>query len=148
MGSFDKRDLVAGLLLVAVGAAFAVGSLELRIGSARQMGAGYFPLIFSVVTIVAGMLVAVAALFRAGALVIPPWRPFAAVCASIAVFIVGMSQVGLVPASVFAVWVAAFADRRSTKRGAVVLSAGVAAACWLIFVVVLRLPIPVFKMPF
>lgn len=148
MGSFDKRDLTAGLLLVAVGAAFAFGSLELRIGTARQMGAGYFPLIFSGATIVAGVLVAAAALFRAGALVIPPWRPFAAICASIAAFIVGMSLVGLVPAAVVAVWVAAFADRRSTKRGAVVLSAGVAAACWLIFVVALRLPIPVFKMPF
>ncbi|HEY9539223.1 MAG TPA: tripartite tricarboxylate transporter TctB family protein [Kiloniellaceae bacterium] len=148
MGSFDKRDLAAGLALVAVGVAFAFGSLELRIGSARQMGAGYFPLIFSAVTIVAGVLVAVAALFRSGALVVPPWRPFAAVCASIAVFIVSLSQAGLVPAVVFAVWVAALADRRSTKRGALVLSAGVAAACWLIFVVVLNLPIPLIRVPF
>src|SRR3546814_3126474 len=101
------------------------------------MGAGYFPLIFSVVTIVAGVLVAAPALFRTGALAIPSWRPFAAVCASIAVFIVGMAQVGLLPATVFAVWVAALADRRSTKTGAVLLSLGVAAACWLIFVVVL-----------
>src|SRR3546814_9018994 len=83
------------------------------------MGAGYFPLIFSVVTIVAGVLVAAPALFRTGALAIPAWRPFAAVCASIAVFIVGMAQVGLLPATVFAVWVAALADRRSTKTGAV-----------------------------
>src|SRR3546814_4624142 len=75
------------------------------------MGAGYFPLIFSAVTIVAGVLVAVAALFRSGALVVPPWRPFAAVCASIAVFIVSLSQAGLVPAVVFAVWV----DRKSTR---------------------------------
>src|SRR3546814_15806817 len=117
MGSFDKRDLAAGLALVAVGVAFAFGSLELRIASARQMGAGYFPLIFSAVTIVAGVLVAVAALFRSGALVVPPWRPFAAVCASLAVFIVSLSQAGLVPAVVFAVWVAALPDRRSTKRG-------------------------------
>src|SRR3546814_12432832 len=101
MGSFDNRDRAAGLMLVAVGAAFALGSLELRIGTARQMGAGYFPLIFSVVTIVAGVLVAAAALFRTGALAIPSWRPFAAVCASIAAFIVAMAQVGLLQATVF-----------------------------------------------
>src|SRR3546814_14537065 len=95
MGSFDKRDLAAGLALVAVGVAFAFGSLELRIGSARQMGAGYFPLIFSAVTIVAGVLVAVAALFRSGALVVPPWRPFAAVCASNAVFILSLTPAWL-----------------------------------------------------
>src|SRR3546814_18796354 len=106
------------------------------------MGAGYFPLIFSVVTIVAGVLVAAPALFRTGALAIPAWRPFAAVCASIAVFIVGMAQVGLLPATVFAVWVAALADRRATKTGAVLLSLGVAAARWLTFVGCLRLPIP------
>src|SRR3546814_14972226 len=128
MGSFDNRDRAAGLMLVAVGAAFALGSLELRIGTARQMGAGYFPLIFSVVTIVAGVLVAAAALFRTGALAIPSWRPFAAVCASIAVFIVGMAQVGLLPATVFAVCVATLADRRSTKTGAVLLSSGFAPA--------------------
>src|SRR3546814_2402524 len=91
------------------------------------MGAGYFPLIFSVVTIVAGVLVAAAALFRTGALAIPSWRPFAAVCASIAVFIVGMAQVGLLPATVFAVWVAALADRRSAETGAGLLSLGVAS---------------------
>lgn len=148
MASFDKRDLGAGAALIAVGAAFALGSMELRIGSARQMGAGYFPLIFSIVTIVAGMLVALPALFRAGPLVIPPWRPFAAVCVSIAVFIFSMSRFGLVPAVIAAVCVAALADRRSTKTGAVLLSLGVAAACWLIFVVVLRLPIPILRVPF
>src|SRR3546814_13240656 len=106
------------------------------------MGAGYFPLIFSVVTIVAGVLVAAAALFRTGALAIPSWRPFAAVCASIAVFIVGMAQVGLLPATVFAVWVAALADRRSPKTGAVLLSLGLAAAFVLVFLVVVVLPVP------
>src|SRR3546814_14139913 len=99
MGSFDKRDLAAGLMLVAVGAAFALGSLELRIGTARQMGAGYFPLIFSVVTIVAGVLVAAAALFRTAALAIPSCRPFAAVCASIPFFLYCMGHVELCPAT-------------------------------------------------
>src|SRR3546814_6993707 len=132
MGSFDKRDLAAGLALVAVGVAFAFGSLELRIASARQMGAGYFPLIFSAVTIVAGVLVAVAALFRSGALVVPPWRPLPAVCPSLAVFIVSLSQTGLVPAVVFAVGVSSLADRRSPQRGALVRSAGVAAASCVI----------------
>jgi hypothetical protein len=146
--SVDKRELAAGLVLIAIGLVFAVASLQLRIGTARSMGAGFFPLIFSSATVVIGLLVAVPALSRGGELVVPPWRPFLAVTGSIAVFAVLMEPFGLLPAVAAAVCLAAIADRRSTPTGAVFLAAGLAAGCWLLFVVALGMPLPLLRVPF
>lgn len=147
MKSVDKRDLTAGLVLIVIGLVFAIGSLQLRIGTARSMGAGFFPLMFSAATVVIGLLVALPALSRGGDLIIPPWRPFLAVTGSIAAFAALMEPFGLLPAVVAAVCLAAVADRRSTPTGTVFLAAGLAAGCWVLFVVALGLQIPIFRMP-
>jgi len=146
--SVDKRDLAAGAALIAIGLIFAVGSVQLRIGTARSMGAGFFPLIFSVVTVVIGLLVAVPALSRSGDLVVPPWRPFLSVIGSIALFSAVMETFGLVPAVAGTVCLAALADRRSTVLSALLLAAGLAVACWVLFVLALGLPMSVLRNPF
>lgn len=148
MKQVDKRDLAAGAALVGVGLVFAIGALQLRIGTARSMGAGFFPLIFSVATIVLGVLVAIPALSRAGELVVPPWRPFVAICASILVFALVMVHFGMLPAVAATVCVAALADRRSSLAGTLLLAAGLAAGCWAVFVFGLGLAIPIFRFPF
>lgn len=148
MKSVDKRDLAAGAALIAIGLIFAVGSVQLRIGTARSMGAGFFPLIFSVVTVVIGLLVAVPALSRSGDLVVPPWRPFLSVIGSIALFSAVMETFGLVPAVAGTVCLAALADRRSTVLSALLLAAGLAVACWVLFVLALGLPMSVLRNPF
>lgn len=148
MKSVDKRDLVAGAALIAIGLAFAIGSSQLRLGSARSMGAGYFPLVFSVATIVMGVLVALPALSRSGDLVVPPWRPFLAVSGSIALFALVMEPLGLLPAVFGTVCLAAVADRRSTPLAAALLAIGLAAGCWALFVVALDVPMPILRNPF
>jgi len=144
----DKRDLAAGAALIIIGLVFAIGSLQLRIGTARSMGAGFFPLIFSAATIVIGILVALPALSRRGELTFPPWRPFLAVIGSIALFAVAMEPFGLLPAVVGTVCLAAVADRRSTPVAAALLAVGLAAGCWLLFNVGLGLPMPILRSPF
>ncbi|MGD1879004.1 MAG: tripartite tricarboxylate transporter TctB family protein [Kiloniellaceae bacterium] len=148
MKPVDKRDLAAGAALIGVGLVFAIGALQLRIGTARSMGAGFFPLIFSIAAIVLGVLVVIPALSRAGELVVPPWRPFLAICGSIAVFALVMVQAGMLPAVALSVCVAALADRRSSLPGTLLLAAGLAAGCWAVFVIGLGLPIPTFRFPF
>lgn len=148
MKSVDKRDLAAGAALIAIGLIFAIGSMQLRIGTARSMGAGFFPLMFSVATVVIGLLVAVPALSRRGDLVVPPWRPFLSVISSIALFSAVMESFGLIPAVAGTVCLAAIADRRSTAVSALLLAASLAVACWALFVLALGLPLPVLRNPF
>lgn len=144
----DKRDLAAGAALIVIGLVFAIGSLQLRIGTARNMGAGFFPLVFSAATIVIGALVALPALSRGGELTVPPWRPFLAVIGSIALFALVMEPFGLLPAVAGTVCLAAVADRRSTPLATVLLAIGLTAGCWALFVVALGLPMPVLREPF
>lgn len=148
MHKFDQRDLLAGVLLFVIGGAFLVGSLGMRIGTARSMGAGYFPLIASSITLVLGLVIAGLALRRAaGEIERPDLRPFLAVTASVGTFAVALGSLGLLPAIMATVLVAALADRRSTPLSALVLAAVLAMASWLIFIVGLGMPIPLLKSP-
>ena len=45
----------AGVIFAAFGVAFLAASLQLEIGSARQMGAGYFPVFISALLVVLGL---------------------------------------------------------------------------------------------
>jgi hypothetical protein len=145
----NLRELTAALVLLAVGAAFLFGSLNLRVGTARQMGAGYFPLAFSGLAIALALIIGFTAFLRTGSgkLAMPAWRPFVAVTASIAAFVLLMPNFGLVPAVLATVGIAATADQRSTPLGAALLALMLAAASWLIFVRGLGLPMRLWRWP-
>src|SRR5262245_23235434 len=64
----DLRELVAGLLLILVAAAFAVSALHnLSLGTAGSMGPGYFPLLVTVPLALIGLIVAARAFGRGNA---------------------------------------------------------------------------------
>ena len=41
------RDIGAGLIFIAIGLLFGLGSIGLEIGTALRMGPGYFPLVLA-----------------------------------------------------------------------------------------------------
>jgi hypothetical protein len=141
------KEVAAGLSLGAVGVAFLIGALGLDIGTAHRMGPGYYPLLVAGAAIVVGLLNAV--------LVCPrhddrtheaiAWRPLIAVLASIAVFAATVQRLGLVPAVVAAVLLAAAGDRTARWPGALVLAVVAALGAWLIFRVGLALELPAFR---
>lgn len=147
MRKYDRRDLLAGLLLLVIGGAFLAGSLGMRIGTARSMGAGYFPLIVSCITVILGLVIGGLALRRVGDVERPSLRPFFAVTASVGTFAVALGPFGLLPAIMATVLVAALADRRSRPLGALLLATGLAVAGWLIFIVGLGMPITLLRSP-
>lgn len=142
------RDLVGGLVLLAIGAFFAIEAARLGIGTTRRMGAGYFPLLGGIFTMVAALLVIAMAFVRGGAIARPAWRPVLTIFASIAAFILVMPRAGLIPAIVATVLVAACADRMSRPIPALLLAVGLSIGAWLIFIVGLGLPIRPYRMPF
>lgn len=144
----DRRDLVGGLALAVLGAAFAWGALDLPLGTARRMGPGYLPLVVAGIAILLGLLIAVSALGRAGR--IPPieWRPFLGVLAGLAAFGIAVRPLGLLPAIVLAVLASATADARSRPLPALALALFLAGAAHLVFIVGLRLPLVPWRVPF
>jgi hypothetical protein len=139
------RDIGAGLIFIAIGILFGLGSLGLEIGTALRMGPGYFPLVL------AGLLVGLGLLIlghgfghpTAGGLAIP-WRGLVLILLAPVVFGLTIRGLGLVPSVMLVVLISAFASQRMSVRLALVLSAALTLFCVLVFSVGLGLPLRLF----
>ena len=83
----SPKDLVAGLMFIAVGIAAIVIASNYTLGTAARMGPGYFPRILGILMIVLGAVIALRSLRLAG----PPlpgwkWRPVLVVLGSVVIF--------------------------------------------------------------
>jgi uncharacterized membrane-anchored protein len=146
--SLNWRDLIGGLALLAIGAFFLINAVYLGIGTTRSMGAGYFPMLGGIFTIIVSLFIVAGSLARSGAIERPAWRPFLVIVASIAVFIVVMPITGLLPAVFVTVVAAAIADRNSRPIPVLILAVGLCIGAWLVFIVGLGLPIRLYRIPF
>lgn len=142
-----SRDLVGGLIVAAVGLVFLIGALRMRIGSAMEMGPGYFPLATAVIVIALGLWIAASGLGSGEPIEAPEMRPLAAILGAVAIFALLLDAFGLVPAVVAGSLASSLGDRTSRPVEALLLAAGTALASWLVFRVGLGLQMPGFKMP-
>ena len=53
----SQRDFWSGLMFVLIGAGFAIGATNYSMGTSARPGAGYFPLILSVIMAILGAIV-------------------------------------------------------------------------------------------
>jgi hypothetical protein len=142
-----RKDLLGGGLLLAVGAAFCYHALTLGVGTARVMGAGYFPMLAGGFLILTAVLTLLAGIRSPETVERPPWRSVAAVIAGVAAFIAVVPWFGLLPAIVATVLLAAGGDPQSRPVSALLLALGLATGAWLVFLLGLGLSIPAFRLP-
>jgi hypothetical protein len=142
----DLKELLSGLLLILVAAAFAVIALRsLSLGSARAMGPGYFPLMVTVPLAGLGLIIAVRSLGRAtmAQQLIRPVALLLVLAAPIA-FALTVRGLGFPGAVVLTVLVSAWASRAMTARMAFITTTIVAVLCIVIFYYLLRMPVQLF----
>jgi hypothetical protein len=142
----DRKDLVAGILIVLCGGLFCFQSVtNLRLGTALRMGPGYFPMLLSLILIGLGMAILVKSFGRTGT---PfgkfSWRATVLIVASPVLFAVTVRGLGFALAMVLSVIVAAFASRRMTLLFAVPLAVALSIFCTLVFKLGLGLPLKTF----
>jgi hypothetical protein len=145
---FEKpRDVVGGLLIVAIGAGFLLFGRELPVGSSFRMGPGYFPTILSWLMVALGAAMAGLA-WRAphqeDAFGQVPWRALALIVGATVAFGLGLRGLGLAPVLVLVVFATAWASRYVSWRGSVLLALGIAVFCSALFIKGLGLPLPLF----
>ena len=146
-GPSATNDFIGGLLAVALGlSAFAEAS-QYPIGSLLRMGPGFFPCLI-------GILIAALGVFLlAGA-----WRPrphslplevrFRSVFAlggGILLFALLLERAGVLPAAATLVLVSSLAERRWRPWRAVLLALVLSAFVYVIFVVLLQIPVAAVK---
>jgi len=140
----SSKDILAGLAFAAIGLAFAIGATQYQVGTTFQMGPGYFPLVLGGLLAVLGGTIAVRGLRdgEEGPIGKVPWRAVVLVTVAVLFFGVTARGLGLLPATVVAALLASLASRRTGVLGVLLITAGLTALSILIFVVGLRLRLP------
>jgi hypothetical protein len=141
------RDVVGGLVVVAIGAGFFAFGRELETGTSFRMGPGYFPTILSLLMVALGAVMTVLA-WRAPhqeeAFGQVPWRALALVVGAVVLFGLTLRGLGLAPVLLLVVLATAWASRYASLKSSLPLALGIAAFCALLFIKGLGLPLPLF----
>jgi hypothetical protein len=140
------KDLLAGLVFIGFGLAFAIGAASYDIGTALRMGPGYFPLVLGGILVVLGIVI-IAKGFVAGEgaeIGQIPWRAMAFIVAALLFFGATIRGLGVVPAVFVTALIAGFSGRRAGLVWPVVIAVGLTLVSVLIFVEGLQLPLPLF----
>ena len=138
------RDLLAGGTFIALGVAFAAGSLAYDIGTPVRMGPGYVPLVLGVVLAGLGVLVIVKGFIAGEGEPIGEvdWRAVVLITAALLFFGVTVRGLGVVGALFGASLLAALARSQTSIREALVIAVGLTALSVVIFIVALQLRLP------
>jgi hypothetical protein len=143
--TFNVKDIGAGLIFIAIGLLFGLGSTGLEIGTALRMGPGYFPLVLAALLVALGLaIVAYGFGHTATGRLVVPWRGLFLILAAPVVFGLTVRGLGLVPAIVLVALISAFASRRMSVPLALALSLGLTVFCVLVFSLGLGLPLRLF----
>ncbi len=147
MLKFNLRDFAGGIIVSLVGLLFVIGAFHMRLGTAVQMGPGYFPAVVGTLVIVLGLIVAGLSFFSERSDIEVHWRQAIAILLSIAAFAFALDQVGLMPAMVVGVAIAAYGDPTSRPIPTLLLGLGSAIGAWAIFILGLGLQMSALKLP-
>lgn len=142
----SQRDFWSGLMFVVVGVAFAWGATEYAFGNSARPGPGYFPFGLGVLLALLGGMV----LFKAltleseGGDPIGPiaWRPLLVIVLAIAFFGFALPRLGLACTLPVLIVLSALAGSEFRWRDVLVTSVVLTVGSWALFIVGLKLTIP------
>lgn len=141
----NMRDAAAGALFVAVGGIFALGATRLNLGTAFQMGPGYFPLVLSMVLMGLGAAIAIGSVNGGQAAKMRlAGRGALVVVITPIIFGLTVRGLGLLPSIALISFLSIFASQHASLKRALLLAIGLTAFCVAIFHYGLGLPIPLF----
>jgi len=151
----SQEDFLAGLMFSAIGIAFALGSMTYRMGTTVRMGPGYFPLILGILLAVLGSIVLIKSVLgeptegrSTGRFA---WRPLTLILGANVLFgilmgglpSIGLPSMGLIVAICVMTVVASLASAEFSWRSTAIVAAVLCVGSYLIFILGLKLIIPV-----
>ena len=137
----SQRDFVAGLFLLIVGSAFALGATQYSFGVASKPGPGYFPFGLGVLLAGLGALIAFGALARGGEDGDPvgaiPWRPLLCIVGALVLFGFALPRFGFLLSFPVMIIVTSMGGDEFRWKDAILNAAILTAFSWLVFIFVL-----------
>ena len=140
----DWQDLLFGLFLIVVAGIALVATRKLSGGHAADMGPAYMPRAIAIGLLGFGLWFSIRGIRRPFVGIAPVrLQPLLAITASVAVFALTASRLGLALSSFAAILIASFATREARPVESVVFALALSTAAVLLFVKVLGLPVPI-----
>lgn len=142
----SQKDFFSGLMFLVVGVSFAVGATNYSMGTSARPGAGYFPLMLSVIMAILGAVV----LFKSLTIETEngdpiggiAWRPLLVVVGSIALFGLTLPRLGLFVSLPLLIIMVSFAGDEFSWKGVLASCVVLMAGSYLVFIWGLNLTIP------
>ena len=142
----SQRDFLSGLMFVAIGAGFAIGATNYSMGTSARPGAGYFPLMLSVIMAILGAVVLFKSMTiesadgdRVGSIA---WKPLLIIVASILIFGLTLERFGMVLTVPLLIVIASLAGDEFKLRGVLTSAVVLTIGSWAVFIWGLKLTIP------
>lgn len=141
-----KINLHSGLLFVIVGLIFAIWSTTYDVGTASNMGPGYFPLILGLILVILGLLNVLKSMVvkEVNTPANIAWRPLILILLANILFGVLLPLTGLIVATFALVIVSSFAMPNTQIKEILILSTVLSAIGYCVFALVLSMPIRIF----
>lgn len=139
--NWRTRIFAAFFLLVSI-ATGAHAWKNMVVGTASEMGPGYFPLMLSIVLGFLSILAFLSESDGPGGLKLPPPRSMLLVLISPIIFALTIRSLGLVLAVALVTFVTSFASRDITLRESLLLSVTLSVFCTVVFYYALAMPLP------
>ncbi|WP_295525133.1 tripartite tricarboxylate transporter TctB family protein [uncultured Pseudacidovorax sp.] len=151
----SQADFFSGVMFMAVGATFAVGSTNYTVGDGARMGPGYFPLMLGVLLALIGAVISLQAMVvetaDGGKIGRWAWKPLAFVLGANLAFgvllgglpSIGLPAMGLIIAIFALTIIASMAGNQFNLRDSLILAVVLAVGSYLAFIVALKLQIQV-----
>lgn len=137
-----KENVLAGLIFLGVGVAGLVAGRGLNIGTAAEMGEGYFPLLMCWLLVGLGAIITMTGIFGRGERAHGfAWKPVGFVSAAVIGFALALETLGVVAAIIAAVVLSSRAGAPMRTRQVALLAAVLSIAVLAIFVWGLGLPL-------
>ena len=146
MKALVSKDGLAGAGFIVIGAVSLIIARNYRLGSASNMGPGFFPVLLSAGLVLVGLVLAAKVLFRGGEEPVDAvgWRALLSVIGGIVVFGFLAERVGLVISVAALVGFSALAGAGLKRIELAALIVGLAAFASLVFIYGLGMPLRMF----
>jgi Tripartite tricarboxylate transporter TctB family len=141
----SQENFWAGLMFIAFGVIAILVARDYPMGSAMRMGPGYFPTYIGVALVLLGALITASGFKVDGERIgVFPWRAILLLSVAFAWFAWGIDNVGFILALAVLIVLASFAGREQYWKEVIVETVVLIVGCWLIFIVGIELPYPLF----
>jgi hypothetical protein len=148
-GFLKNKDLLAGLMFIAIGVTFWVGASNYQLGTAARMGPGWFPSVLGAIMTFLGVLIAGIGLKNQAAWAKTEgigwtWRPVIILTAAVVLFGFALPTLGMVVAIVLLTVISGLAAHDKEYKSLAMITVIMCIFCAAVFVWGLKLQMKLF----